>query len=129
MSDGNQTLPDTWDYKHKNLILPSLPKTRNASLISSSDSELFIFLVIIPRNSVKSIVPFPEWIQTKPNVTRWNLSVFYPAHHLTATEGNSWRGVRKAYVTAWNYYTPLAKVIQCGSIFPKLQNLHKLLKL
>lgn len=39
--------------------LPSLSKTRKASLISSSESVSFILRAIIVRNSGKSIVPLP----------------------------------------------------------------------
>ena len=39
--------------------LPSLSKTLNASLISSSESVSFILLAIMVRNSGKSMVPLP----------------------------------------------------------------------
>ena len=39
---------------------PSLSKTRNASLISSSESVSFILRAIIVRNSGKSMVPLPS---------------------------------------------------------------------
>ena len=38
---------------------PSLSKTLNASRISSSESDSFIFFAIIVKNSGKSMVPLP----------------------------------------------------------------------
>lgn len=55
---------------------PTLSKTLNASLISSSLSVSFIFLAIIVRNSGKSMVPLP-W---GGNSKRWMLVQIKPIY-------------------------------------------------
>ena len=63
--------------------LPSLSKTLNASMSSSSESYSFIFLAMSDKNSGKSIVPLPS-ASTSLIISYNSASVgFYPSDLMT----------------------------------------------
>ncbi|RNF11225.1 hypothetical protein TcG_09241, partial [Trypanosoma cruzi] len=63
--------------------LPSLSNTRNASLISSSESESCILRAISVRNSGKSMVPLPVLVHLVDHVLQLRLRrvLAQRAHH------------------------------------------------